>query len=213
LLRAKNRPRHEWLRHFFFHGNALCHPSVLIRRRCYEEVGLYNPALAQVPDLEMWVRLLREHEIHLIEEPLIGFRIRDNEMNASAARPEVIVRDQWEWLKVLEQYLNLGDTLLAQVFPEIASRAGQAPVAWLVAKMALQRGSPAHVLFALDTMYNVVADGSDGARCRAFITATGRYDPFGMLRHRSENHTSSDALSTGAATASVAEEPAIKANR
>ncbi len=212
LLRAKNRARHEWLRHFFFHGNALCHPSVMIRRRCYDEVGLYSPALAQLPDLEMWVRLLREHEIHLIEEPLLGFRIRDNEMNASAARPDVIVRDQWEWLRVLEQYLNLGDTLLAQVFPEIASRAGRVPSAWLLAKLALQSGSPAHVLFALDTMYKVVADGSDGVRCRAFIAATGSFDPFGMLGHLSENRAISGAPQTAAAVP-VAEEPAIKANR
>jgi glycosyltransferase involved in cell wall biosynthesis len=212
LLHARNRPRHEWLRHFFFHGNALCHPSVLIRRRCYEDVGLYNPALAQLPDLEMWVRLLREHDIHLIEEPLVGFRVRDNAMNASAARPEVIVRDQWEWLRVLEQYLNLDERLLAQVFPEIASRAGRAPIAWLVAKLALQDGSPAHVLFALNTMYKVVADGADGARCRAFIGVTGNYDPFGMLGHLSENRALSSAPPGGAA-AVPAEASVLKASR
>jgi glycosyltransferase involved in cell wall biosynthesis len=213
LLGAKNGPRHEWLRHFFLHGNALCHPSLLIRRRCYEEVGLYNPALAQLPDLEMWVRLLREHEIHLIEEPLVGFRIRDNEMNASAARLEVIVRDQWEWLRVLEQYLNLGETLLAQVFPELAGRIGRAPIAWLVAKAALQNGSPAHVLFALETMYKVVADGSDGARCRAFIAATGGFDPFGMLGHLSENRAIPGSPPTGATAGPTAEKPLLKADR
>jgi hypothetical protein len=125
----------------------------------------------------------------------------------------VIVRDQWEWLRVLEQYLNLGDALLAQVFPEIANRIGRAPSAWLLAKRALQNGSPAHVLFALETMYKVVADGSDGARCRAFIAATGSFDPFGMLGHLSENRALSGAPSAGAAAVSVAEGPAIKANR
>lgn len=213
LLQAKNRPRHEWLRHFFFHGNALCHPSLLIRKRCYEEVGLYNPALAQLPDLEMWVRLLRKHDIHLIEEPLTGFRIRDNEMNASAARPEVIVRDQWEWLRVLDQYVNLDEALLAQVFPEIVSRAGRVPSAWMVAKLALQLGSPAHVLFALNTMYKVVADGADGARCRAFIGVTGNYDPFGMLGHLSENRAIAIAPASGAAVAPATDKAALKANR
>jgi glycosyltransferase involved in cell wall biosynthesis len=179
LAQATNRPRHKWLRRFFFRGNLLCHPSILIRRRCYDETGLYNTALAQLPDLEMWVRLLREHEIHLIEEPLLGFRIRDNQMNASAARPDVIVRDQWEWLRVLEQYLKLDDALLALTFPEIADHVGEIPSPWLLATMALKSGAPAHVMFALETMYRDVS-GGDEARRRLFIDVTGSFDPFGL---------------------------------
>jgi len=102
--------------------------------------------------------------------------------------------------------------LLAQVFPEIACRAGRVPAAWLLGKLALQNGTPAHVPFALDTMYRVVADGSDGVRCRAFIAATGSFDPFGMLGHLSENRAILGAPQTAAAVP-VAEEPVIKANR
>jgi glycosyltransferase involved in cell wall biosynthesis len=182
LANEKNRPRHRWLRRFFRQGNGLCHPSVLIRRRCYQEVGLYNPALAQVPDLEMWVRLMRSENIHLIEEPLVGFRIRDNQMNASAQRPEVIVRDHWECLRILERYLDLDDALLGLTFPEIAARIGTIPTPWLVAEMAIKRGGPAHVLFALETMYKVAADTGDPTLCRALIATTGSYDPFGLLR-------------------------------
>jgi len=181
LLEATNRQRHEWLRHFFFHGNALCHPSLLIRRSCYDEVGLYNPALAQVPDLEMWVRLLRRYDIHLIEEPLVGFRIRDNHMNASAARPEVLVRDQWEWRRVLEEYLYLDDAMLTKVFPELAGLTGRSELAWKLAELALEVGRPAHVLFALDTMYGALADAPNPMRYRQFIALTGSYDPYGVL--------------------------------
>ena len=213
LARATNRPRHKWLRRFFRRGNALCHPSVLIRRRCYQEVGLYNPALAQLPDLEMWVRLLREHEIHLIEEPLMAFRIRDNQMNASAARPEVIVRDQWEWLRVLEQYLKLDDALMALAFPEIASHIGTVPTAWLLGMMALKDGGPAQVLFALEAMYKVVADGSDPARCRAFIAATGSFDPFGLLLRLSEDRTMSGAPQIREGAVPEAAKPDRRADR
>jgi len=114
-----NRSRAEWLRHFFFNGNALCHPSVLIRRRCYGAVGLYNPALAQLPDLEMWIRLLRRFNIQVLPEPLVGFRIFRDDRNASAGRPDAIARVQWEWLRVLPHYLSLDSGLLAQVFPEL----------------------------------------------------------------------------------------------
>ena len=180
VLRTANRRRHEWLRHFFFEGNALCHPSVLIRRRCYDDVGLYNPALAQLPDLEMWIRLLRHNDIHLLEEALVGFRIRDNQMNASAARPEVLVRDQWEWRKVLEQYLFLDDALLTRAFPELAGLADRRALTWRLAEIALGVARPAHVLFAFDAMFDALRDTPD-SRSREFIALTGSYDPFGML--------------------------------
>ena len=181
LRHVPNRARHEWLRHFFFNGNALCHPSVMIRRQCLDEIGPYNPALAQLPDLEMWIRLLRHHEIHLIEEPLTAFRIRENNRNASAARPEVLVRDQWEWRKVLEQYLNLDDSLLVRTFPEIAGCGSRSARIWSLAELALGVGRPAHVLFALDAMYKVAMESGDDARYREFIGHTGSYDPFGTL--------------------------------
>jgi hypothetical protein len=74
---------------------------VLIRRACYDTVGLYNPALAQIPDLDMWIRLLHRFEIHVFEEPLVGFRILKDDRNASAGRPDAVARVQWEWSKVL----------------------------------------------------------------------------------------------------------------
>jgi len=189
LANEKNRPRHGWLRRFFRKGNGLCHPSVLIRRRCYEEVGLYNPALAQVPDLEMWVRLLRTEDIHLIEEPLVGFRIRDSQMNASALRPEVILRNNWECLRILERYLELDDALLGLTFPEIADRIGTVPTPLLMAEMAVRHGGPPHLLFALETMYKVAASGRDPVLCRALIATTGSHDPFGLLTPPSAHGT------------------------
>ena len=51
-----NRTRHEWLNFFFYKGNALCHPSVLIRRQCFEECGYYRYGLVQLPDFDMWIR-------------------------------------------------------------------------------------------------------------------------------------------------------------
>ena len=123
IFRVENRTRPQWLRHFFLVGNVLCHPTVLIRRRCYDEVGYYDPAFAQLPDLDMWVRLLlNRHEIYLMQEPLIGFRILKNNLNASAPRPAVAVRLTWERRKILEHYMALDERLLVEVFPELAGR-------------------------------------------------------------------------------------------
>jgi len=226
LTQTKNSPRHAWLRHFFFRGNALCSSTLMIRRSCYDKVGLHNPALAQLADFEMWVRLLGVYEIHLIEEPLVGFRVREGAMNASALRPEVIVRDQWEWRKVLEQYLYLDDGLLLKVFPELAgyqagtSHAGivrklafkalqryiprdtepdrsifagltdsdpRRSLRWGLAQLALAVGKPSHILFAFDTMYDMLGKATDDSIYRDFIGHTGIYDPLGSLFNIPQN--------------------------
>jgi glycosyltransferase involved in cell wall biosynthesis len=114
-----NKRQEDWLREFFFRGNSLCHPSVLIRRDCYTAIGLYNAALAQLPDFDLWVRLLVKYPIHVIDEPVVGFRIMEGQKNASAPRPEVIVRLQYEWRKVLERYLHIPEFMIRKVFPEI----------------------------------------------------------------------------------------------
>jgi glycosyltransferase involved in cell wall biosynthesis len=127
VFRVRNRPREHWLRHLFLHGNMLCSSTALVRRSCYDDIGLLNPALAQVPDLEIWVRLLKRYQIHVIEEPVAAFRILDEEKNASAPRPEGTVRLHWELRKVLEQYLDLERTEFAKVFPEFAAYVLRAP--------------------------------------------------------------------------------------
>ena len=57
IFEQPNRTRHEWLNFFFYHGNALCHPSLLIRKICYQDCGAYRYGFAQLPDFDMWVRL------------------------------------------------------------------------------------------------------------------------------------------------------------
>ncbi|WP_266169941.1 glycosyltransferase [Dyella subtropica] len=78
-----NRNQGEWLRRFFDLGNCICHPTMLIRRRCYDEVGLYSNRLRQLPDFEMWIRLIKRYPIHIVEKDLIDFRILPGE-NASS---------------------------------------------------------------------------------------------------------------------------------
>ena len=102
-----NRTRHEWLNHFFFIGNALCHPSILIRRDCYQDMGLPRRGLAQVPDLDGWIRLCMKYEIFILQEKLIRFRIRAGAKNASGNRPDTRIRDHYEKLQLLNNYRSI----------------------------------------------------------------------------------------------------------
>ena len=87
----ENRSQGRWLRRFFDEGNCLCHPTMLIRRTCYDELGAYNNRLRQLPDLDMWVRLVKRHPIHVSERPLIDFRILEGE-NTSSQTPDNSIR-------------------------------------------------------------------------------------------------------------------------
>lgn len=113
-----NKNRYEWLNYFFSVGNALCHPSVLIRRSCYIDCGVYRYGLVQLGDFDMWVRLCLKYEIYILPEKLMKLRVRSNEMNASANRPDTRVRRQFEFLKILENFRDIKKPEeLMEVFP------------------------------------------------------------------------------------------------
>jgi glycosyltransferase involved in cell wall biosynthesis len=102
-----NRTRHEWLNYFFYRGNALCHPSLLIRKRCYSDCGPYRFGLAQMADFDMWIRLCLKYEIRVLPEKLIRFRVRGKEANASGNRPETRIRGATEFYQLFAHYLKL----------------------------------------------------------------------------------------------------------
>jgi glycosyltransferase involved in cell wall biosynthesis len=191
IFDQKNRSRHEWLNHFFFHGNALCHPSVLIRKVCYEDCGKY-PAygLAQLGDFDMWIRLCLKHEIHVLPEKLVKFRVRDNAANVSGNRPEVRIRDRSEFHHILKHYFRI-DTFdeLVAIFPETAKyyrEDGCVPQFVMamvaVADNALQWAK----LLGIQTLYDLLADETKRRRIetlyhfdyRDMIALAGRHDVF-----------------------------------
>lgn len=78
---SKNRTRQEWLNYFFYKGNCLCHPSILIRKEAYKECGMTVNALWQIPDYYKWIKLCLKKEIFILDEPLINFRIHQNNIS------------------------------------------------------------------------------------------------------------------------------------
>lgn len=178
IFRVTNRPRTAWLRHFFDHGNCLCHPTLMIRSECYADVGLYDARLAQVPDLDYWVRLTKRHAIHVHPEMVTRFRIRSDLQNASAARPETIIRDAWERRQVLNHFVSLSTEDFHLAFPEYAGR--RESVARLLAERALALGMPFYLAFALDELFRSMGPYGEGPDYRAFQRHTGECDLYGL---------------------------------
>lgn len=185
VFHAENRGRHAWLRYFFDQGNCLCHPTVLIRKACYDRVGLYDSRLAQVPDLDMWMRVCLHFEIHIMPEPVLAFRIRDNQKNASAARPEVIIRDIWERRHILNNYLNLEQSDLLRVFPELAEAItgdDRRQCLAALARHAITLGTPFHIGFGMDLWHDTLDPSGESLEYIDFIRTTGQYDLYQAMR-------------------------------
>lgn len=165
IFRQQNRSRYEWLNRFFYYGNCLCHPSILIRKECYENVGLYNPFYGSLPDFDIWVRLCLKYEIHVLEEPLISFRVfRDND-NTSASTPETAVRVYNEYRHIVRNYLKISSVLeLKNIFPgEVKIQTDECElIPYELARLSLETELNRAVLndFGINLVYEII-NGKD----------------------------------------------------
>jgi glycosyltransferase involved in cell wall biosynthesis/2-polyprenyl-3-methyl-5-hydroxy-6-metoxy-1,4-benzoquinol methylase len=188
-----NRSRHEWLRFFFEHGNALCHPSVLIRKECYNKCGLYRQGLAQVGDFHMWVRLCLKYEIHILSEPLTKFRIRDNEANASGSRPDARTRTITELFLTLRLYLDIVDSVeLLAIFPEAEQfvRSDGCVIPFAIAMLSFYQSNQHYTkFFGLLLLYELMENQELFEKIRSLygfneldiIDIAGKFDSFNLL--------------------------------
>lgn len=105
VFNQENRTQGQWLRHFFDLGNCICHPTMLIRKSCYEELGMYDNRLRQLPDFDMWVRLIKHYDIFVSDRKMIAFRQLPGE-NASSATNTNLRRIFNESYFILEKFFD-----------------------------------------------------------------------------------------------------------
>jgi glycosyltransferase involved in cell wall biosynthesis len=192
IFKQPNRTRFEWLRHFFYNGNCLCHPSVLARRECYKTLGSPDPRYAQLGDFYRWIKTCFRHEIHIIPEDLVKFRIRAGEANASGGRPEAMRRTYFEFSSVFRYYLGIGSAEeFSRIFPEAEQygRVENELIPYFLARLAIDNRKfyPVHQYVGISILYDLLGDsamaGSLGKKCgfrhRDFIRLTGEFDLFG----------------------------------
>lgn len=64
----------DCLHRFFFGGNCLSHPSVVMRTELMRETGDFNLAYMQSHDFDYWVRIAKKYPIYVMQERLLAMR-------------------------------------------------------------------------------------------------------------------------------------------
>jgi len=195
----ENRSRWSWLRDLFYERNYLAHPSVLIRKICYEEVGLYRYGIVQSNDAEMWCRLLLKFPIYIIEERLTKHRLFSDQSNTSSKRVDTLIRLHNEWNIIRNHFLviNSFEELLL-IFPDLAPyrRNSGFNIKFLLAITCVNfKSSPAAMQLGLSWLFELIGDEDQSKQIRALysfdyhdlIKLTGTVDVYGFEERIKKN--------------------------
>lgn len=106
LFHVENRTREQWINHFFFQGSCLCHPSAVMRTDVVRQLGGYRNVLVQIQDFELWVRIVKHCEIHVLTEPLMNYRHCLQGGNVSAINSTTQRRTTYEMYRVVGKYFD-----------------------------------------------------------------------------------------------------------
>jgi predicted O-linked N-acetylglucosamine transferase (SPINDLY family) len=77
--------------------NKIGEPStVLIRKEAFDTVGVFDPELCQLVDLEMWLRIMSQYKVGFVDRTLSSFRIHTQQQTQinSASRETLLLDHQ-----------------------------------------------------------------------------------------------------------------------
>ncbi len=74
--------------------------SIMVRRKCFDEIGLFDESLRSVEDRDMWLRLAARYRVLQVESPCWWYRKHEGQMSRRAQR----MLDNYR--KVLEKFFR-----------------------------------------------------------------------------------------------------------
>ncbi len=74
IFKDGNMSQGKRMRLFYECGNHLCHPSSLISKKVFTDIGFYDCRYRQLHDFEYWVRMINKYNVIVMDEKLLGYR-------------------------------------------------------------------------------------------------------------------------------------------
>lgn len=98
-----------------FLRNVIPGNTPLIRKQCFDRIGLHDESLTSAEDLDLWIRLTRYFTVGYVPQPLVKYRKHGNSMSMNLER---MCENK---IKVLRKNIALFPDILAKK-PEIKKR-------------------------------------------------------------------------------------------
>lgn len=73
----------EIKKYFVLNQNVLCATTCMLHRSCFDKYGYFDNRLIQSQDHELWLRILKYEDIHVLPLKLTNYRVRDAGKNLS----------------------------------------------------------------------------------------------------------------------------------
>ena len=99
-----NRTRAEILNFFFLKGNYFCAVTAFIETEVLLSTGLFNLSLIQLQDFELWIKLVKNYDMLILDERLVKYRILGNGSNLS--NPVNSIRSIFEGYQLYKTIFN-----------------------------------------------------------------------------------------------------------
>ena len=119
-------PGREFFAKLIAGNNLVCCPSVMIRRKCFDQLGQFDPQLPYTTDWEMWLRVALHFDVAYLPEPLLDYRVHETNETHRFKGPkemEEIYRAKKLAMAHAEKRLPNYTVLKAQVFQTLSEQA------------------------------------------------------------------------------------------
>lgn len=84
---------------------SIFHPATFVRRRIFDEVGMFDESLKYAMDWDLWLRIAKNHTPAIVNSELTAFRIHDGSLSSATAHSKLKARK--EELRVRMRYAHL----------------------------------------------------------------------------------------------------------
>lgn len=120
LFHSDNLSRNQWVRKLLLEGNSFCAASACVRSELFQKTGYFRYGLLQLQDYDLWLRLLLEGPVYVLQENLTLYRRFDKAgRNLSEINPKTTVRNinevQWIVYDIIDR---LSDEDFSEIFKE-----------------------------------------------------------------------------------------------
>lgn len=192
----ENRSRWRWLHLLFLGQNHLNHPSVLIRKQCYRDVGVYRYGFAQCGDAEMWSRVLLRYPVHVIQENLTLHRLFSTGSNTSGNTTQSSIRTGNEWNAIRRNFLSLSTFQeIVAIFPSLERFRNPegCNIKFLLAMACLHECKEKNAWqLGLNWLFELISDGDDRREIETlysfsyvdYIKLTAEFDVYSVKQER-----------------------------